>query len=108
MKPSPIFHKGGTYISRIRAREGPPIVFVCLYKDSCVILKQKKEIIKFFQLTKGTKTREEFDSWWAEYCEEVVEQSDLDMQKIKTEGFGPEAHSDEQENDPTAHTKMVM
>ena len=108
MKPAPIFHKRGTYISRIRTREGPSPVFICMYKDSCVILKQKKDIIKFFQLTKGTKTREDFDLWWEEYCEEMVEQANLNMEAIKKEGFGPEAHADEKEEDPTTHTKMVM
>ena len=29
---------------------------------------------------------------------------ELDMAKIKAEGFGPEAHDD----DPTANTKMVV
>ena len=102
MKPCPIFIKRGTYISRIRSREGPAIVFVCMYKDSCVILKQKKEIIKFCQLNKGTQTREEFDIWWTDYCEEVVNQSNLDMEAIKKQGFGPEAHEDEEEeNDNT-------
>ena len=110
MRPSPIFHKSGTYISRIRAREGPPIVFICMYKNKCVILQQKKEIIKFFQLTKGTQTREEFEIWWTDYCEEVVNQSNLDMESIKKEGFGPEAHADEHEGeeDPTKNTKMIM
>ena len=110
MKPCPIFIKRGTYISRIRSREGPAIVFICMYKDSCVILKQKKEIIKFCQLNKGTPTREEFDLWWNQYCEELVEQANLDMEAIKKEGFGPEAHADEHEGeeDPTKNTKMVM
>ena len=105
MKPAPIFHKGGTYISRIRTREGPSPVFICMYKGKCVTLYQKKEIIKFFQLTKGTQTREDFDAWWEEYCQQIVDQANLDMEAIKKQGFGPEAHADEEE--PTANTKMV-
>ena len=29
---------------------------------------------------------------------------DLDMERVKAEGFGPEAHSDDE---PQAHTKMI-
>ena len=118
MKPCPIFIKRGTYISRIRSREGPSIVFICMYKDKCVILQQKKEIIKFFQLTKGTQTREDFDAWWEEYCEEKendntkldtsLKKTSQSEAKAKIDTTTQRSSSKSEEEDPTKTTKMIV
>ena len=104
MAPIPIFLRGGTYISRIKSREGATISFVCLYKGSCVIKLTKKDIIKFCQMTKGTPTREAFDSWWNQHClqDEVV--TDQDVKQIVKDSWGPEAHEEE----PNENTKTVI
>ena len=106
MKVTPIFIKGGTYVSRIQAREGPVVSFVCRYKGSCVIKYQKKEIIKFCQMTKGTATREEFDAWWDQYCLQDEVAPDLDLKKVKKEGWGPEAHQEESNDNPKLVTPL--
>jgi len=104
MKQAPIFLIGGTYISRIKSREGPTVSFVCMYKDACVIKLTKKDIIKFCQMNKGTRTREAFDAWWDEHClqDEVV--SDQDVKQIVKDSWGPEAHEEE----PNENTKTVI
>ena len=40
---------------------------------------------------------------WRLLSRNLGSRAELDMAKIKAEGFGPEAHDD----DPTANTKMV-
>ena len=100
----PIFFHGGTYISRILSREGPNPVYVCLYKGASKIFQEKKDILKFCQLTKGIPAREAFDKWWEEYATEKPRPDKTkELQKVS---WGPEAHKDEEE-DPTKNTKMI-
>ena len=93
MKQAPIFLVGGTYVSRIKSREGPTVSFICLYKNACVIKYAKKDIIKFCQMTKGTPTREAFDAWWEQYCLQDEIAPDLDLTEVK---------------EPTENTKTVI
>ena len=63
-----------------------------------------KALLKFVRWPKGTPTGQALRDWLASFEQkEEAPTPKLDMAKIKTEGFGPEAHDD----DPTANTKMV-
>ena len=115
MKPIPIFFENGTYISRIKSREGP-IHYVCMYKNSCVIKMTKKDIIKFCKLTKGVPTRDAFEVWWNTYCEDndnpklVTPLKKGSKAEAKTEAGGAAQSSSSgfEEKDPTEDTKIVI
>jgi hypothetical protein len=75
------FTAGQLWIERNRRREGPPVVYTVLCGKTARPFTDPKAILKWVK-------------WPA---------PELDMAKIKAEGFGPEAHDE----DPTANTKMV-
>ena len=116
MKQAPIFLVGGTYISRIKSREGPTISFICLYKGACVIKYTKKDIIKFCRLTKGTPTREAFDAWWDTYCETddnpqlatPLKEGSQAKAKAEVGATAQSSSAGSEEDDPTKDTKIVI
>ena len=91
-------------IQRVKSREGPPINFVVWTGNSSRIFRDKKEALKFIQWPKSTPTGQLIREWFDQF-EDDGNLPALDMAKVKAEGFGPEAYSDEE--DPTAATKMV-
>lgn len=66
-----------------------------------------KKILRFAKWPKGTPTGDALREWLASFDEADAKATapKLSMDAIKAEGFGPEAHADEDE--PTANTKMV-
>lgn len=66
-----------------------------------------KKILRFAKWPKGTPTGDALREWLAGFDEADAKATapKLNMNAIKAEGFGPEAHEDEDE--PTANTKMV-
>jgi len=61
-------------------------------------------VLKFIRWPKGTPTGDAVREWLAGFDDESkASELALDMDQIKREGFGPEAHDE----DPTAKTKMV-
>ena len=115
MKIAPIFFENGTYISRIKSREGP-IHYVCMYKNSCVIKMTKKDIIKFCKLTKGVPTRDAFEVWWNTYCEDnddtklVTPLKKGSQAKAKAEAStaAQSSATSSEEEDPTKNTKIII
>ena len=106
MKPSDAFYiPGSLSIQRIKSREGPPVNFVVWNGNSSRIFRDKKSALKYIQWPKSTPTGQLIREWFDQF-DETVKAPELDMEKVKKEGFGPEAHSDEE--DPTAQTKMVV
>ena len=91
-------------IQRVKSREGPAITFVVWNNNTSKIFSDKKEALKFIKWPKSTPTGQLIREWFDQF-EEDGNLPTLDMAKVKAEGFGPEAHSDEE--DPTAATKMV-
>ena len=62
-------------------------------------------VLRHVKWPKGTPTGDSLREWLALFeqkAETPAPEADL-AKRIKTEGFGPEAHGD----DPTANTKMV-
>ena len=91
-------------IERNRRREGPPIVYTLLCGKTSRLYTSHKAILKFVKWPKGTPTGDALREWLASFEQKTQTPApELDMAKIKAEGFGPEAHND----DPTANTKMV-
>jgi len=63
-----------------------------------------KTILRWIQWPKGTPTGDTPREWFASFDQKPEAPApELDMAKVKAEGFGPEAHDD----DPTDKTKMI-
>jgi len=65
-----------------------------------------KELLNWVKWPKGTPTGDALREWLAAFDkkpETSAPETDF-AERIKAEGFGPEAHDD----DPTANTKMVI
>ena len=98
------FTAGQLWIERNRRREGPPVVYTVLCGKSARPFTDPKAILKWVKWPKGTPTGDALREWLASFEKKAEAPApELDMAKIKAEGFGPEAHDD----DPTANTKMV-
>ena len=98
------FTAGQLWIERNRRREGPPVVYTVLCGKSARPFTDPKAILKWVKWPKGTPTGDALREWLASFEQKPQAPApELDMAKIKAEGFGPEAHDD----DPTANTKMI-
>lgn len=94
----------GLWIERTRHREGPPIVYTVYKSGSARPFVDHKAILRWVKCPKGTPTGDDLRAWFASFEQKPQAPApELDMAKVKAEGFGPEAHDD----DPTAQTKMV-
>tara|TARA_E500000318_G_scaffold28052_1_gene28266 strand:- start:368 stop:688 length:321 start_codon:yes stop_codon:yes gene_type:complete len=93
-------------VTYFRNRIGPNF-FRIYYKQGCYIRFDPVEVGRVFGVAKFTpwvnKMREWAKEMVATYDKSAKE--DLDKDRITKEGFGPEAHIDE---DPTANTKMIV
>ena len=77
-----------------------------------------KALLKWVKWPKGTPTGDALREWLASFEQKAEAPApELDMAKIKAEGFGPEAHEDQafdpitgQEipDDPITGTKMII
>ena len=77
-----------------------------LYKGSARLYSEPKQVWRALGTAKYTDRSKAIREW----CEEIHEITlakaapKLDTDRIAAEGFGPEAHGDE---DPTSNTKMI-
>lgn len=103
MKPTPFpGNKPGLNVDYHRTREGPNF-FSCYYKQSSVLRQDPKDAWRVLGVAKFTDTGKELKAWCLEMDEKYGGHSDeLDMNQVKSEGFGPEAHEE-----PNDNTKMV-
>ena len=67
-----------------------------------MLFTERKPLLKFCAWPASTETGKELRAWLDSFTESVKPQ--LDMNQIKAEGWGPEAH----EEDPTANTKTII
>ena len=99
------FVRDGLFVERCIRREGPSPVFIVCYRGKAWVEFEPKAIRKACHMSKGLPSREAFDKWIAEF-ETTEKAPELDMQRIASEGFGPEAHLDH--TDPNYQTKTVL
>lgn len=94
-------------VTYFRNRTGPNS-FLVYYKNSARFVFTPIEAGRVFGIAKFTPWVKEMREWAKEMVAKYDKPLDelLNMDKIKKEGFGPEAHADETE-DPTANTKMI-
>lgn len=111
MKPE-VFQRPSVLVERHRLREGPPVHYVCWRPHTSVFCADRLSVIRFFKWPKSTPTGDALREWLDQFVEADAALhakvggggASLDMERIKIEGFGPEAHADE---DPQAETKMI-
>ena len=104
-RPDVFFIPNSLSIQRVKSREGPPVNFVVWTGNSSRVFQDKKQALKFIQWPKSTPTGQLIREWFEQFDEDGT-LPELDMEKIRKEGFGPEAHLEGE--DPTAQTKMVV
>ena len=109
MKPE-VFERPGILIERHRLREGPPVHYVCWKPGTSCFRADRISVIKWFSWSKGTPTGDAMREWLDQFVEadaalhaKVGAEAGLDMDRIKAEGFGPEAFPEE----PNDNTKMI-
>ena len=94
------FTAGQLWIERNRRREGPPVVYTVMSGKTARPFTDPKAILKWVKWPKGTPTGDALREWLASFEQKPQAPApELDMAKIKAEGFGPEAHDD----DPSQH-----
>jgi len=99
------FVAGQLWIERNRRREGPEITYTVLSGRSSRLFTNHKMILRYVKWPSGTPTGDSLREWLASFeqkAETSAPETDF-AERIKAEGFGPEAHDD----DPTANVKMV-
>ena len=105
MKPKPFPGNGrGLHVEFMRMREGPNY-FVFHYKNSSRLVNatDPKDVWRCIGVAKHTDTGKALKEWAVEMVEATLPKPELDMAQIKAEGFGPEAHVEE----PNDNTKMI-
>lgn len=105
MKPTKYPGNGrGLYIEHYHRREGPKSSFLIMYKGSSRLCKAPIELSRVLGTARYTDASKELRAWAEEIHEKTMakHQPNLDMDQVKAEGFGPEAHEE-----PTANTKMI-
>jgi|TARA_Y100000033_G_scaffold4547_1_gene3791 hypothetical protein len=109
------FTAGQLWIERAKRREGPPVVYTVLCGKSSRPFTDPKAILKWVKWPKGTPTGDALREWLASFEQKPeAPVPELDMAKIKAEGFGPEAHDPDAlvnvlfDDDPITGTKMVI
>ena len=107
MKPTKYEGNGrGLYVEHHHRREGPKSSFLIMYKGSSRIVTEPIELSRVLGTARYTDKSKALRAWAEEIHEKTLakHQPNLDMEKVKAEGFGPEAHVEE---DPTSNTKMI-
>ena len=101
-KPEYIHNTTGLYVEFHRVREGPNF-FSVLYKRSSQGVTTVKEMKKILGPAKFLDSSKELYAWMEPLIALSEPKESLDMNVIKSEGFGPEAH----EQEPNEQTKMI-
>ena len=104
-KPKSFHVPGALLIEQHIVREGPSPYFVAWRPHTSRMFYSRRELLLWVKWPKGTPTREAIDQF-LDSLEAPSEAPALDMEAIKREGFGPEAHALD-ESDPNHQTKMV-
>ena len=103
MKRAQFFKPGSIFIERQVPREGPSPVFICWKPHTAQSFVDEKALLKFAAYPKSTPTGVDLREWLRSFDSVTDMKPELDTARIQTEGFGPEAHAEE----PNDNTKMI-
>ena len=103
-KPKRFEKPGALLIERHVVREGPSPYFVVWRPHTSRMFYDRREMLRFIKWPKGTDTRQALDEWLESL--DAPAAPAVDLEAIKREGFGPEAHALD-DSDPNNQTKMI-
>ena len=103
MKRAQFFKPGSIFIERQVPREGPSPVFVAWRPNSSQTFTDEKALLKFAAWPRSTPTGLELREWLRSFDGIPLGKPELDVARIEAEGWGPEAHQAE----PNDNTKMI-
>ena len=103
MKRDQFFKPGSVFIERQEPREGPSPVFIAWKPHTSQTFVDKKALLKFAAWPRSTPTGLELREWLDSFNDIAIQKPELDTARIAAEGFGPEAHAEE----PNDNTKMI-
>jgi len=106
LKPKSFHVPGALLIEQHIVREGPSPYFVAWKPHSSRLFYDRREMMRWIKWPKGTPTREAIDAF-LDGLEAPKAQPALDLEAIKREGFGPEAHALD-DSDPNSQTRTVI
>lgn len=106
LKPKTFHIPGALLIEQHIVREGPSPYFVAWKPHTSQLFYDRREMMRWIKWPKGTPTREAIDAF-LDGLEAPKVQPALDLEAIKREGFGPEAHALD-DSDPNNQTRTVI
>lgn len=113
------FTAGQLFIERTKHREGPPVVYSVMSGNSARLFTDHKALLRWVKWPSKTPTGDALREWLASFeqkQEAPAPEPDF-VERIKAEGFGPEAHEEqafdsisgqELTSDPMQNTAMVF
>lgn len=104
MRPARFSKPGSLFIERQLPREGPSPVFIAWRPNTSQGFTDEKALLKFAAWPKSTPTGLELRQWLRSFDDETGKTPELDAAKIKAEGWGPEVH----EPEPNDNTRTVI
>ena len=102
VKQEYIHNNNGLYVAFQRMREGTHY-FSVGYRGSSRCIRTVKQMKQLLGSAKFLQSSKDLYEWMDTILTSVQPKQNLDMQRIDKEGFGPEAHGEE----PNDNTKMV-
>jgi hypothetical protein len=106
LKPKSFHVPGALLIEQHIVKDGPSPYFVAWKPHTSRLFYDRKEMMRWIKWPKGTPTREAIDAF-LDGLEAPKAQPALDLEAIKREGFGPEAHALD-DSDPNSQTRTVI
>jgi len=106
LKPKTFHIHGALLIEQHIVKDGPSPYFVAWKPHTSRLFYDRKEMMRWIKWPKGTPTREAIDAFLDSLDAPKV-QPTLDLEAIKREGFGPEAHALD-DFDPNSQTRTVI
>ena len=106
LKPKSFHVHGALLIEQHVVKDGPSPYFVAWKPHTSRLFYDRKEMMRWIKWPKGTPTREAIDAFLDSLDAPKV-QPTLDLEAIKREGFGPEAHALD-DSDPNSQTRTVI
>ena len=96
-------------------REGPSPIYVAWKPGTSQVFQDRKPLLKFAQWPASTPTGRRLRDWLDEIAKAPSQPSEGHTERIKAEGFGPEAHESDDtlinvlfEGEPNDNTKTVI
>ena len=95
--------QGSLRVERMEQREGPSPIYVAWKPGTSQVFQDRKPLLKFAQWPASTPTGRRLRDWLDEIAKAPSQPSEGHTERIKAEGFGPEAHEE-----PNDNTKTVI